>query len=56
MNELTIEKKKYVLIPQTEYDSLKKIALKKYKSEKMLSLNEARVYSRQLIREWAKEK
>jgi hypothetical protein len=56
MNEVTIEKKKYVLIPRKEYESLKRLAVKKYRGEKLLSLSEARAYSRELIHEWASER
>lgn len=53
MNEVVIEKKKYVLISKDEYDSLRKRAASKYKPEKKLTLAEARIQSKKLIREWA---
>ena len=56
MNELVIEKKKYILILRKDYDLLKKKAALKYKPEKNLTVLEARAYSKELIRKWAKEK
>ena len=56
MNELVIEKKKYVLITHKEYESLKKRASLKTKPEKLFTIAEARAYSKKLIRKWAKEK
>jgi len=53
MNEVVIEKKRYVLIPRKEYDLLMKRAAQKIKPEKVLSLDEARAYSKRLIRQWA---
>ena len=56
MNELIINKKKYVVIPRVDYELLQKRAALKSKPEKTLSLSEARGYSKSLIRKWAKEK
>ena len=56
LNELVIEKKKYVLITRKEYESLQKRASLKAKPEKIFTLSEARVFSKELIRKWAKEK
>jgi len=56
MNELVIEKKKYVLITRKEYESLKKRASLKTRPEKLFTLAEARAYSKEQIRTWAKEK
>lgn len=56
MNELTIEKKKYFIVPEKEYRMLQKKAVLKARPEKMLSLEEARAYSKKLIRKWASEK
>ena len=56
MNELVIDKRKYVLITRKEYESLQKRASSKTIPDKMLTLSEARSYSKELIRKWAKEK
>jgi hypothetical protein len=56
MTEIIIEKKKYVLIPEKEYKALQKKAALKVRSEKTLSVEEARAYSRKLINKWASEK
>ena len=56
MTHLTIDNKKYVLIPEEAYQQLKKTAALKWKSEKTFSIEEARVYSKTLIKKWASEK
>jgi hypothetical protein len=56
MNELVIEAKKYVILSKEEYNSLKKSAAKKFKPEKNLSIEQARKYSKDLIRQWAKDR
>jgi hypothetical protein len=56
MNELVIDKKKYVLITRKEYESLQKRASLKTRPEKIFTLAEARSHSKDLIRKWAKEK
>lgn len=56
MNELVIEKKKYVLITRKEYESLQKRASLKSRPEKTFTMSEARLYSKELIRKWASEK
>jgi hypothetical protein len=56
MDELVINKKKYVLLPLKEYKLLQKRAALKSKPEEVLSLKEAKAYSRKLIHAWAKEK
>jgi len=56
MTEITIDKKKYVLIPQKEYNALQKKATLKTKPGKLLSVEEARAYSKKLIHKWAEEK
>lgn len=56
MTRIIIDKKKYVLIPQKEYEALQKKAASKTKPEKLLPLDEARAYSKKLIRKWAAEK
>ena len=56
MTEIVIDKKKYVLIPDKDYKALQKKAALKTKPEKLLSVEEARAYSKKLIHKWAAEK
>ncbi len=56
MNTIQIDKKKYVVIPQKEYEALQKLAAAKIRPEKVLSIEEARAYSKKRIQQWAKEK
>ncbi|MGF7079341.1 hypothetical protein [Mucilaginibacter sp. UYCu711] len=56
MTHLTIDNKKYVLIPEENYQELQKQAALKSKPEKTFSVEEARDYSKKLIRTWASEK
>jgi hypothetical protein len=53
MTQLVIDKKKYVLVPQKEYEALQKKAILRTKPAKTLSIEEARAYSKKLIRKWA---
>jgi hypothetical protein len=56
MTHLTIDNKKYVIIPEENYQELQRIAALKREPEKTLSVEEAREYSKSLIRKWASEK
>ena len=56
MTEIRIDKKKYILIPEKEYQSLQKKAALKTKPEKLLNVEQARTYSKKLIAKWAIEK
>ena len=56
MTEIVIDKKKYVLIPEKDYQALQKKAALKSKSEKTFSIEHARTHSKKLIRKWAAEK
>ncbi|MEO7485730.1 MAG: hypothetical protein ABIU77_01460 [Ferruginibacter sp.] len=56
MTEILIDKKKYVLILQKEYEVLQKTAVLKARPEKTFSVEEARAYSKKLIKKWAAEK
>ena len=56
MTHLTIDNKKYVLIPEQDYQELQRNAALKWKPEKTLTVEEARAYSKKLIRKWASEK
>jgi hypothetical protein len=56
MNTLIIENKSYVVVPAEYYQALQKKAALKTRPEKTLSIKEARVHSKKLIRKWASEK
>jgi len=56
MTHLTIDNKKYVIVPEENYQELQRIAALKREPEKTLSIEEARNYSKRLIRKWALEK
>ena len=56
MTHLTIDNKKYVLIPEEDYQDLQKKAALKHKPERTFSIEEARAYSKKLIGKWASEK
>lgn len=56
MTEIVIDKKKYVLIPEKDYQALQKRAALKSKSEKNFTIEDARAYSKKMIRKWAGEK
>lgn len=53
MTEIIIDKKKYILVPVKDYSALQKKAALKSKTEKLFSLEDARAYSKKLIRKWA---
>ena len=56
MTEILIDKKKYVLIPEKDYQALQKKAAFKSTQEKTFTIEQARAYSKKLIRQWAAEK
>ena len=56
MTEIVIDKKKYVLLPEKNYQSLQKQAALKTKPGKTFTVEEARAYSKKIIRKWAGEK
>ena len=56
MTEIVIDKKKYVLIPEKNYQELQKRAALKSRLEKTFNIEYARVYSKKLIKKWAGEK
>ncbi len=56
MTQIVIDKKKYFLIPEKDYQALQKKAALKTKTEKILTIDEARAYSKKLISKWAAEK
>ncbi len=56
MNTLIIEKKKYVVIPEKEYETLLTKAVRKCTPVKKLSLEQGKKYAYKLIDKWAKEK
>ena len=56
MTHIVIDRKKYVLILEKDYSFLQKKAALKTKPEKLLSIDEARLHSKKLLRKWASEK
>ena len=56
MTEIEIDKKKYILIPEKNYRELQKRAVLKSRPEKTFTIDEARAYSKKLIKKWAQEK
>lgn len=56
MTQIVIDKKKYVLISEKEYEYLQLKAALKNKPSKKLSLASARKRAYKLIDKWAKEK
>ena len=56
MNTLTIERKKYVVLPQNEYETLLVKAASKTTPARKLSLSEGKKLAYKLIDKWAKEK
>lgn len=56
MATLTIDKKKYVVIEQKEFEKLQLLAAQKTSLVKKLSLAEGKKFSFKLIDKWAKEK
>jgi len=55
MIHVTIDNKRYVLISEDDYQTLQKKAALKARPEKALSIDEARAYSKRMIRKWASE-
>ncbi len=56
MGTLTIDKKKFVVIEQKEFDKLQLLAAQKTSPVKKLSLSEGKKLALKLIDEWGKEK
>jgi hypothetical protein len=56
MDIVTINNKPYVILPEKSYQALQKKAALKTRPEKVLSIEEARAYSKKLIRKWASAK
>ncbi len=56
MTTVVIDKKKYVILSEKEYQTLQKKAALKSKPEKLLSIASARTRSKKLISKWANEK
>lgn len=56
MTEIIIDKKKYILLREKNYQKLQKRAALKSKPEKTFTIEEARTYSKKLIKKWAAEK
>ena len=56
MNTLIIEKKKYVVIPEKEYETLLTKVVRKRPEVKKLTLEQGKKLAYKLIDKWAKEK
>ncbi|HTR31413.1 MAG TPA: hypothetical protein VMH27_19205 [Puia sp.] len=56
MNTLIIDKKKYVVLPEKEYENLRTKAVSKSASARKLSLSEGKKLAYKLIDKWVKEK
>ena len=56
MTELIIDNKKYVVIPEKNFQEIQKSAALKWKPEKLFSIAEARAYSNKRILKLASEK
>ena len=56
MTVMVIDKKKYVLIPEKDYQVLQKRAALKTKLEKTFTIEQARAHSKKIIRNWGGEK
>ncbi|MBI5857398.1 MAG: hypothetical protein HZB42_07080 [Sphingobacteriales bacterium] len=56
MTQIVIDKKKYVLVLEKEYQALQKKAALKIPPDKTFTVEEARAYSKKLIRKWATAK
>ena len=52
MTEIVIDKKKYILIPERNYQLLQKQAALKTKPEKTFTVEQARAYSKKMIRNY----
>lgn len=53
MTQIVIDRKKYVLISEKEYEALQKKAALKTKPEKLLTVEDARAFSKNRVRKWA---
>jgi hypothetical protein len=56
METVTIDKKKYVIVEQKQFEELQKIAASKTPPQKKLSSKEGKAHAYQLIEAWVKEK
>jgi hypothetical protein len=55
MNTIVIDNKSYVVLPTESYEALQKKAALKTRPEKLLTVEEAKILSKKLIRKWAGE-
>lgn len=55
-NEIELDKKKYVIMPKDDYNSIIKKASLKIETQKLYTLEEAKEKTLSLVRKWAKEK
>ncbi|MCP9754193.1 hypothetical protein EGI26_03315 [Lacihabitans sp. CCS-44] len=55
-SEVTINKKKFFIVPEKEFQVLQKKAALGVDQEDLFTIEDARKYSKKLINQWAKEK
>jgi len=55
-SEVTINKKKFFIVPEKEYQVLQKKAVLGVNQENLFTIEDARKYSKKLINQWANEK
>lgn len=56
MTEIVIDKKKYILIPEKKFQLLQRKAALNTKPEKTFTVEQARAYSKKMIKKWSGEK
>ncbi len=56
MQTITLDKKKFVIIEEKQFEKIQLQAAQKAKSSKKLTLAEGKQYAYDLIDKWAKEK
>jgi len=56
METITIDKKKFVVIEEKEFNKIQLLAAQKTAPVKKLSLSQGRKHAHKLIAKWAKEK
>jgi len=56
MTVIVIDKKRYVLIPEQDFQNLQKKAALKTKPDNVFTIEKAKAYSKKHIRNWGAEK
>jgi len=52
METITIQKKKYVVVEQKQFEALQKIAASKISPQKKITLSQGKAHAYKLIAEW----